>query len=316
MAEDLRGDDGVQATNDDAVSGKRCAVQLGYWSDPYLQHFCRNAERKAPEMNRGYYARTQTVKALIERVIKMTNCNCQIVNLGAGYDTLYWRLKDENLRVTNFTEVDFPNVTANKCYMIKRSKILLQSLANGDGDIRMSSSELHAKNYHLVGADLRNMNDVSLKLTESEVDTNVTTIFLAECVLVYLQIHQSDGLLKWITEKFPSAFFINYEQVNMVDRFGSVMIDNLKTRGCDLAGVAACSDLQAQENRFLKTGWETAKALDMLRVYYGLPSEELSRIEKLEFLDERELMEQLFSHYCICIAAKDGLQVGLSKVDF
>ena len=71
MAENLRGDDGVQATNDDAVSGKRCAVQLGYWHDPYLQYFCRHAERKAPEMNRGYYTRTQTVKALIERVIKV-----------------------------------------------------------------------------------------------------------------------------------------------------------------------------------------------------------------------------------------------------
>lgn len=31
----------------------RFAVQLGYWSDSYIQHFAKLGERKTPEINRG-----------------------------------------------------------------------------------------------------------------------------------------------------------------------------------------------------------------------------------------------------------------------
>jgi [phosphatase 2A protein]-leucine-carboxy methyltransferase len=48
--------------------------------------------------------------------------------LGSGFDTLYWRLKDSNRNVTNFVEMDFPNVTARKCYLIKRNKVLLDKI--------------------------------------------------------------------------------------------------------------------------------------------------------------------------------------------
>jgi len=41
----------------------------------------------------GYYARVHGVSYLIEAFLKKTECNCQIVNLGAGMDTLFWRLK-------------------------------------------------------------------------------------------------------------------------------------------------------------------------------------------------------------------------------
>lgn len=34
------------------------------------------------------------------------------------------------------------------------------------------------------------------------------------------------------------------------------------------------------------------------------------RIERLEFLDERELLQQLLQHYCICWAVKDKLSLG------
>jgi [phosphatase 2A protein]-leucine-carboxy methyltransferase len=39
-------------------------------------------------------------------------------------------------------------------------------------------------------------------------------------------------------------------QVNMTDRFGEVMLFNLKGRGCALAGVEACASLNSQEERF------------------------------------------------------------------
>lgn len=77
----------------------------------------------------------------------------------------------------------------------------------------MSSTELHATNYHLVGADLRQIKILGQKLKEAEIDTNIPTIFLAECVLVYIEMQHSEALLRWIADNFRSAVFINYEQV-------------------------------------------------------------------------------------------------------
>ena len=52
----------------------------------------------------------------------------QIINLGAGFDTLYWRLKDAGNAPVNFIELDFPNITAKKCYHIKKHKQLIDRL--------------------------------------------------------------------------------------------------------------------------------------------------------------------------------------------
>lgn len=35
-------------------------------------------------------------------------------------------------------------------------------------------------------------------------------------------------------------------QVNMGDRFGQIMIENLRRRQCDLAGVETCKSLESQ----------------------------------------------------------------------
>ncbi len=49
---------------------------------------------------------------------------------------------------------------------------------------------------------------------------------MAECVLVYIESSKSTALLKWFTDNLPVCAFINYEQVNMKDRFGQVSAPN------------------------------------------------------------------------------------------
>lgn len=67
--------------------------------------------------------------------MQRTGEKCQIINLGCGFDTLYWRLRDVGHMVQNFIEMDYPTVTAKKCYQIKRSKVLLEKL-NIEGDTK------------------------------------------------------------------------------------------------------------------------------------------------------------------------------------
>ncbi|XP_068003503.1 leucine carboxyl methyltransferase 1 isoform X1 [Melanerpes formicivorus] len=312
-------DEAVRGTCEDASVCKRFAVSVGYWKDPYIQYFVRQAkERKAPEINRGYYARVHGVSYLIKAFLKKTECNCQIVNLGAGMDTLFWRLKDENLLPKKYFEVDFPMIVARKIHHIKSkpplSKPIMES-HSGDS-LLIDSHSLDSSRYAIVGADLRFSSDLEDKLKKHNLDVHLPTLLVAECVLVYMTPQQSAELLKWAASTFPVGMFINYEQVNMMDRFGQIMIENLQRRQCNLAGVEVCRSLDSQRERLLLNGWETARAIDMMKVYSSLPQADVKRIEGLEFLDEKELFEQLMQHYCICWASKDSSNLGLANITF
>lgn len=63
---------GVIATNDDASQSKRSASKLGYYRDDYLPNFVKMSEKKAPEINRGYYARVKGIEICIEKFLKVS----------------------------------------------------------------------------------------------------------------------------------------------------------------------------------------------------------------------------------------------------
>ncbi|XP_053326824.1 leucine carboxyl methyltransferase 1 [Spea bombifrons] len=312
-------DEAVRGTCDDASICKRFAVSVGYWKDPYIQYFVRQAkERKAPEINRGYYARVQGISQLLKTFLRRTQCNCQIINLGAGLDTTFWVLKDENLLPVKYFEVDFPAIVARKLYNIKSkpplSKPIMES--HSGESLLIDAHSLDSSRYSIIGGDLRNPKDLEEKLKKFGMDTELPTLLIAECVLVYMTPEQSSCLLKWATDTFSTAMFINYEQVNMGDRFGQIMVENLQRRQCNLAGVDSCQSLKSQMERMLRNGWETADAWNMMIVYSNLPQGDVGRIERLEFLDEKELLDQLLLHYCICWATKDALRLGLKEITF
>jgi [phosphatase 2A protein]-leucine-carboxy methyltransferase len=67
--------------------------------------------------------------------------------------------------------------------------------------------------------------------------------------------------------------------------------------------------------RFLDTGWDGAKAWTMEQVWASLPRDDRHRVEKLEFLDEQELLQQLFQHYCVSVAWRDSGDSSLGLAD-
>lgn len=102
----------------------------------------------------------------------------------------------------------------------------------------------------MLGTDLRDIYEVDKKLTQAEVNFNLPTMFLAECVLVYIDTSAASVLLQWLAVTFPNSIFVSYEQVNMKDKFGQVMLSNLRSRGCLLAGVKDCETLETQRRRY------------------------------------------------------------------
>lgn len=295
------GDEPVMATNDDASECKRGAVQLGYWTDNYISYFVRQIERRAPEINRGYFARVKGVDNFIQKFISRAGSNAQIINFGAGFDTLYWRLKDEGIVISCYVELDFPTVTSKKCYVIKRNKPLLDRIYEQDGEVKFSSTDLHSGNFHCLGVDLRNIPQLKEKLRQAEIKFDKPTLFIAECVLVYVENECVNRLLQWLSSSFSTGLFINYEMCNMNDTFGDIMLGNLRARGCNLAGISHCKNLETQRDIFINNGWIGAKAWDMVEIYHAIDRSEIARIEKIEFLDEHELLIQLFQHYSLSI---------------
>ena len=150
----------VQRTNDDATQSKRSAVSLGYYKDPYLSAFGKSSgfsdvgARKAPEINLGYWTRVSSIWHLliktIDRVSELQGQKIQILNLGAGYDTLFWRLTDYLEQISKveilqcFVDIDLPENSARKCLSVRRSKELLAKVAgDGNEEVKFSSTDLH-----------------------------------------------------------------------------------------------------------------------------------------------------------------------------
>ncbi|CAH2233001.1 jg24651 [Pararge aegeria aegeria] len=147
-------DEAIITTNTEATECKRCAVELGYWKDEYICYFAKRGERKAPEINRGYYARVRAMEMFIHQFLERCGTKCQIINLGCGFDTLYWRLKDTTQAVSNFIELDFPAVTSKKCHIIKRNKQLLEKICK------------EAKRFNIVHLKTQIVSDLSTMTSE------------------------------------------------------------------------------------------------------------------------------------------------------
>ena len=67
----------------------------------------------------GYYARVMSIRNLLMNFISLTSRDCQVINLGAGFDSTYWVLREIGLHPKMFVEVDFPAVTARKCQHVR-----------------------------------------------------------------------------------------------------------------------------------------------------------------------------------------------------
>ncbi len=106
-----RNDTSVQGTNDSSVLSKISTCQAGYFDDNYLKFFANKIAKRSSLVNRGYYIRAQLIHFVLDDFLKKaTKAPNQILNLGAGFDATYFRLKQQN-RLANslFIEVIFSN---------------------------------------------------------------------------------------------------------------------------------------------------------------------------------------------------------------
>jgi hypothetical protein len=103
---------GVQQTNDDSTASKASASRAGYFRDGFVELFVGTVPRRTALINRGYFARVHAVRSVIAAFLDACNGRgqpCQILSLGAGFDTAYWVMKRlQKLDTCTWVEVDFP----------------------------------------------------------------------------------------------------------------------------------------------------------------------------------------------------------------
>ena len=118
-----------------------------------------------------------------------------------------------------------------------------------DSSIKQSdcTKESSTSNYHLIGHDLRSApSDIFEILAHPQHGYNRTipTLFVLECVMMYLPDESSWDLLRYLANTVPASIspstnsatdpfvaVVLYDPIPCNDRFGQVMLQNLQKRG-------------------------------------------------------------------------------------
>lgn len=104
----------------------------------------------------------------------------QIVNLGAGFDTLAWRFCQQH-KTVNFIEIDHPAT----------SKYKQQALQKGAADL---------DNMHFLSVDFSQQNLYQALNECEQFDTSLPTLYICEGVLMYLSKQDIDLLFTSISK--------------------------------------------------------------------------------------------------------------------
>lgn len=298
----------ILLTTYEAACSKLSAINHGYYYDPYLTHFVKKQKRRTPLINKGYYARVASFRMYIDLFFKSlenVESSIQVVNIGAGLDTTFFWLTEKYKNVKYF-ELDLHDLLLEKARVINRVDKLKNFLIYDENDRNNAEREevINCSNYKMVFADLNNWEDVEANLRSHSFNFNLPTLFLCECVLIYLEIESSDRLIQKFSELMKStSCMMVYEQVNPETGFGCVMINYFKKKNIPLKSIYKYNNLQAQYNRYKLLGWNNVVVNDMNEIYdYHLDDEERNRVENLEMFDELEEWRLFHDHYFLLIA--------------
>ena len=150
----------TRATDNDAAVARLSAVRKGYLTDPYIAALIPRAHLQQPRpplINIGTYLRTRAIDLLLDDWFRLTGRHkVQVVSLGAGSDTRFWRLAvrfflsflnvkrgmtdsvfwlvcgrqngPHAAKLQRYIEIDFAENTSRKVMSIRKNRVLSAAL--------------------------------------------------------------------------------------------------------------------------------------------------------------------------------------------
>ncbi|KAF1793343.1 Leucine-rich repeat domain, L domain-like [Phytophthora cactorum] len=318
-------DHNVTETAFDAVKCKLSAVTLGYFQDPFLSFFVEKPTRRIPLIHRGYYLRHVAIARCVELFLSQfmvdilvtsgtvdaTSTQVNIVSLGAGFDTLFFRLLEQRQFAgkLSFTEVDCDAIVDAKTKLLNdedvREGLFPKDMDNltvaspVDGNVAWQC-QVPSASYSLIACDLGDI---------QRLDTTLTS---AGGIASYLVPEKGTMLLRWLAETFSGGSIALYDPIGLEasdsekaaspnnktksksDAFDSTLQHYFAVKGCTLRGARGYQTAADHAN---------CRILDMNSVFTACTTaEEKRRLASLEPFDEFADWMLCNAHYAIYLA--------------
>lgn len=321
----------VQQTDQDASVSRLSAVEAGYLDDPFAKYFVSGeGQKRFPIINRGTYVRTKAIDNLMDAFLSKDPAQeKQIISLGAGSDTRFFRLMSRRpvphgrgiLQRPNvvYHEIDFQANTIQKLHPIKTLSELCRHIEtpwmfshSTNPSELYNDDTLHADQYHVHPVDLRSLHPSRpAPPSFDSIDTALPTLIISECCLCYLPPAAADTVALYFTHHlFPTSTpigLILYEPIHPNDPFGKTMVSNLAARGIVLQTLKKYGSLEAQAARMKSYGLEGTGGASVGDLWdKGVEAKEKERVAGLEMVDEVEEWELLAGHYCVAWGWREG----------
>lgn len=320
----------VRSTDFDALSCKVSAVKKQYLQDEFLPELVRELEvflknenklsykrlfnsitqsNKLPVINRGTYIRTKSIDDEVERFIEQQGGACQVVNLGAGSDSRCFNLLHRYHSLA-YVEMDFAQSTKLKKSCILNNDrvtsllgIEKMSVDEINANFASDNGELITERYKLVPCDLRKVEQF-VAILSSSIAKSVPTIVISECCFCYIETDITNQIISSLKSYFDSGKIVIYDPIGGEDNFGNVMIENLKIRNISMPSLLKYNTIDKYHQRLVDLGFrpDQIKIQNMFDILNQVEPSELTRISRLEFLDEMEELKLLLQHYCLVVA--------------
>ncbi|KAL9185572.1 hypothetical protein ACHAXT_003349 [Thalassiosira profunda] len=312
-----------------------------------------------PIIRRGTHARVRAVDRAIDAFLALPlsppddqsaiakrDVVRQVVILGAGRDTSYLRRRTKTGANAvlgddvRWYEVDHPSVIEQKA-----RTWLPRCMSDGYGcscaynagtgcsySVAIApQGVVEESQYHLIGHDLRSSHDAlfeKLANPQHGYDRSLPTLFVLECVLMYLPEVSTRELLSSLADSLtpsaksdghpdPFVAVAIYDPIPSNDRFGQVLVSSLQKMGIagrrgqrgqtdddsQKLGLEMTRTLDEQLAKVAECGFDAVVGCDMMSAYdHGVISaEDRRRAARCEMLDELEEFVLLMKHYCLLV---------------
>ncbi|GAX19960.1 hypothetical protein FisN_1Lh568 [Fistulifera solaris] len=151
-------------------------------------------------------------------------------------------------------------------------------------------------------------------MIRSGLDPEAPTLFVSECVFMYMPDNETRRLLSALSATFRNSCVCQYEPiVGNGDPFGQMMEENLSKAGVAGAdsGLLKVRSNQDHVNRLYQAGYTISTACDMYAAYETIMTNQQRRhASRSEFLDELEEFVLIMKHYSFSMGSTSEFYIG------